>query len=68
MLVSTSTDPQEVVAAICRMEGRALTTEAVLASCSKVVQEYFDLDLYVPSIGDFMRDCRAAMASSEVDR
>ena len=40
-------DPQEVFAAICRMEARTLTPDSVLASYSKVFREYFDLDRYV---------------------
>ncbi|MGA8939805.1 MAG: hypothetical protein WB439_11645 [Acidobacteriaceae bacterium] len=51
-----SADPQEVFAAICRMEARTLTPEMVFASYSKVFREYFDLDRYVSPMSSFLRD------------
>ena len=68
VLLLKSADPQEVFAAICRMEARTLTPEAVFASYSKVFREYFDLDQYIPSISNFLRGGWTETSPSEVGR
>lgn len=54
IILLKSSDPREVFAGICRMEARTLTGESVLASYSKVFEEYFDLDRYVPAMRSFL--------------
>lgn len=55
VIMLNSTDPNEILSEVCRLESRVIKEEDVLASYSKIFYEYFDLNLYIPTLVDFLR-------------